>query len=387
MGINVLGLFDGISCGQVALERAKIKINNYYASEIDKYAIQITQKNYPNTIQLGDINNWKNWNIDWANIDLLIGGSPCQGFSFAGKQLNFDDERSKLFFVYVDILNHIKKLNPNVKFLLENVKMKDEYRNIISELLGVKPIKINSSLLSAQNRIRLYWCNWGQPSQNLFGSCYLPIPQPRDKKIFLKDIVRNIEEIDPKYFLRKEQLLKLDFTGLSKKTSSKVQVIANGEKYRKSYRVFDINGKSETLDTSQGGGRGLYALIKIDKTGKIKENQNKACCLTAGANSGGNHSDMDILLVQINRGFNQGRVIVKKSSTLTTGQWAYNNIAFIKIDDDLYVAIRLPPIECERLQTLPDDYTKGVSDTQRYKSLGNGWTVDVIAHILGGMGE
>lgn len=124
-----------ISCGQVALERAGIEVGAYYASEIDKYAIQITQKNYPNTVQLGDVNNWKNWNIDWASIDLLIGGSPCQGFSFAGKQLNFDDPRSKLFFVYADILNHIKKHNPNIKFLLENVKMKKEYQDVITETL------------------------------------------------------------------------------------------------------------------------------------------------------------------------------------------------------------------------------------------------------------
>lgn len=164
--MNVLSLFDGMSCGQIALERAGINVSRYYAAELDKYAITVTQANYPDTIQLGDVTAWREWDIDWASIDLLIGGSPCQGFSFAGKQLAFDDPRSKLFFVYVDILNHIRSLNPGVKFLLENVKMKKEYLDVISEQLGVEPVFINSALVSAQNRQRFYWANWefGQPS-------------------------------------------------------------------------------------------------------------------------------------------------------------------------------------------------------------------------------
>jgi DNA (cytosine-5)-methyltransferase 3A len=160
VNINVLSLFDGISCGQIALERVGIKVDNYYASEIDKNAIRVTQYHYPKTIQLGDVTKWKDWNIDWKSIDLLIGGSPCQGFSFAGKQLNFNDPRSKLFFTYVDILNHLKKENPNIKFLLENVNMKEEFINTISEYMKVEPIKLNSALVSAQNRVRLYWKNF-----------------------------------------------------------------------------------------------------------------------------------------------------------------------------------------------------------------------------------
>ena len=175
--MKVLSLFDGISCGMVALERAEIKVDTYYASEIDKYAIQISEKNYPNIVRLGDVTKWQDWDIDWASIDLLIGGSPCQGFSFAGKQLNFNDPRSKLFFEFVDILNHIKKYNPEVKFLLENVKMKKEYQEVISGYLGVEPIEINSALVSAQNRVRLYWTN-------------IPgIKEPTDKGLLLKDII------------------------------------------------------------------------------------------------------------------------------------------------------------------------------------------------------
>ena len=178
-GINVLSLFDGMSCGQIALERAGIAVDNYYASEIDKYAIQITQKNYPGTVQLGNVTSWRDWNL--PDNDLIIGGSPCQGFSFAGKQLNFEDPRSKLFFEFVDVL---KKVNPKY-FLLENVKMKREYQDIISEYLGVEPVEINSSLVSAQNRVRLYWTN-------------IPnVTQPEDKGINLTDILEDVTFENP----------------------------------------------------------------------------------------------------------------------------------------------------------------------------------------------
>ena len=180
--MNVLSLFDGISAGQVALERAGIKVDKYYASEIDKYAIQVTQKNYPDTVQIGDVTkvSYENGILEYENvmqdvgkIDLLIGGSPCQGFSFAGKQLNFEDDRSKLFFEYVRLLEETK---PKY-FLLENVKMKKEYQDVITKYLGVEPIEINSALVSAQTRKRLYWTN-------------IPnIEQPKDKKIMLKDVI------------------------------------------------------------------------------------------------------------------------------------------------------------------------------------------------------
>ena len=175
---NVLNLFDGISCGRVALDRIGISYENYYASEIDKYAIQIAQSNFPDTIQLGDVKNWREWNL--PQIDLLMGGSPCQGFSITGKQLNFEDPRSKLFFEFVDILNYYK---PKY-FLLENVRMKQEYQDIISDYLGVQPIKINSSLVSAQNRNRLYWTN-------------IPnISQPLDKDIILKDVLEDDNSLE-----------------------------------------------------------------------------------------------------------------------------------------------------------------------------------------------
>lgn len=175
--MNVLSLFDGISCTQVALERANIKVNNYFASEIDKNAIKVTQYHYPNTIQLGDVQQIKV--VDLPKIDLLIGGSPCQGFSICGKHLNFEDPRSKLFFEFVRLL---KECKPEY-FLLENVKMKKEWRDIISEHLGVEPILINSALVSAQNRLRLYWTN------------IVNIGQPENKNLLIKDII----DIESKY--------------------------------------------------------------------------------------------------------------------------------------------------------------------------------------------
>ena len=177
-GINVLSLFDGISCGQVALQRAGIKVNNYFASEIDKHAIKVTQSNHPNTKQIGDVTKVKG--AELPKIDLLIGGSPCQGFSFSGKQLNFEDPRSKLFFEFVRLLN---ELNPKY-WLLENVVMKQEYQDVISQHLGVEPVKLNSSLTSAQNRVRLYWANFD-------------ITEPNDKGIGLEDILEDTQMIGP----------------------------------------------------------------------------------------------------------------------------------------------------------------------------------------------
>jgi len=187
--LNILSLFDGMSCGQIALGRSGITYQNYYASEIDKHAIKVTQHNYPNTIQIGDVSkvSYKNGilttdhgSYDVGKIDLLIGGSPCTGFSSAGKGLNFEDPRSKLFFEYVRIKNEI---NPKY-FLLENVRMKQEYQDIITKYMGVNPVMINSSLVSAQNRVRNYWVNF-------------EITQPKDKGMKLSDILDDGVYINP----------------------------------------------------------------------------------------------------------------------------------------------------------------------------------------------
>ena len=282
MGVNVLSLFDGISAGRVALEKAGIIVDNYYASEVDKFAIQVSKNNYPDIKQMGDVTKWRDWDIDWSSIDLVIGGSPCQGFSFAGKQLNFEDPRSKLFFDFVDICHRVADDNPKMKFLLENVRMKKEYQDVISGYMGIEPIMINSSLLSAQNRVRFYWTN----IQN--------IEQPEDKGIILKDIILDQDEVDEKYYLTAEAV---DY----------MSRLRNG-KPRWEYHKNPIDGK--------------------------------AACLTANMYKGVPYG----VVKELNR--------------------------------------KLTPIECERLQTFPDNYTYGVSNSQRYKALGNSWTVDVIAHIF-----
>ena len=210
---NVLSLFDGISCGQIALNRAGVAYETYYASEIDKNAIKVTQSNYPNTVQLGEVSQIKALNL--PQIDLLIGGSPCQGFSFIGKGLNFNDPRSCLFFEFLRLLEECK---PKY-WLLENVVMKKEHEQIISSYLKVKPSKINSALVSAQNRIRLYWTN-------------LPIPEIKDRLILLDDI---IEESVFNYKTPKNW---------------KLRVPPHCPKYVDPYNKNEIKWKSTTLRTN-----------------------------------------------------------------------------------------------------------------------------------------
>lgn len=203
--MKVLSLFDGMSCGQIALKQLGVIPDVYYASEIDKYAISQTQLNFPDTVQLGDVTKWREWNIDWKSLDLILAGSPCQGFSFAGKQLAFDDPRSKLFFVFIDILNHVRSFNPNVLFLLENVNMKKSHMRVISECCGVFPVNINSNLMSAQNRDRWYWTNIRTKQIGLFGELHSDIPQPEDKGILLRDILEEVA--DEKYYIKSKTML------------------------------------------------------------------------------------------------------------------------------------------------------------------------------------
>lgn len=313
--MNILSLFDGMSCGQIALNRAGINYNNYFASEIDKYAIKVAQANYPNTVQLGDVTKIKVEEL--PRIDLLIGGSPCQGFSLAGKQLNFNDERSKLFFEYLRILNDIRKTNPDVKFLLENVKMKKEWVEVINDLLGVKGVFINSKLVAAQNRPRWYWTN------------ICEIEQPEDKGIFLVDILEN--NVDEKYFIKGGRLAWLKNFGEVK-----------------------------------------------ERDGYIAFNPNKAKCLTVRAEPSWNCT----YILQWPRGYNSGglKAIDGKTPSLTTSCWPSNSLLLSEEN-----VRKLTPIECERLQTIPDNYTNHVGDSQRYKMLGNGWTVEIITHIFRGL--
>ena len=353
--INVLSLFDGMSCGQIALNRVNIPYTNYYAAEIDKYGMQITKKNYPNTVHLGDVTQIRGNNL--PKIDLLIGGSPCQGFSFAGKQLNFEDPRSKLFFEYVRILNEVRKNNPNVKFLLENVKMKKEFSDIISEHLGVEPIKINSSLVSAQNRLRFYWTN------------IKGVEQPENKKIYLKDILEPI--VDAKYYISQIAVEKLNRHG--NKVIKELDIPDLQSSLQD--RIYLDEGKFVEITPSF-----MPYVITIDNH---HSDSGIKCVGALGKNKKWINNDK-----KLQRNFSQGERIYStdgKSPCLSANMGGSTGVGNALITDDIkdkHKIRKLIPIECERLQTVPDNYTEGVSNTQRYKMIGNGWTVDVISHIF-----
>ena len=190
MAINVLSLFNGMNTGRQALENVGIPVNKYYSSEIKPYAIELTQHHFPDTIQLGDVTKWKEWDIDWKSIDLVLSGSPCQDLSAAGKRAGINGSRSSLFFTFVEILEHIKSLNSNVLFLQENVgSARKEDVGIMSRSLGVYPVRINSSLVTAQLRDRYYWSNIRTKQDGMFGDVITDIPQPKDKGIMFKDVI------------------------------------------------------------------------------------------------------------------------------------------------------------------------------------------------------
>ena len=381
--INVLSCFDGCSGGQLALQKAGIDVGTYYASEIDKYAMQVTQANFPNTIQVGDITKVSLHRFQ-NHIDLMMGGSPCQGFSFAGHQLNFDDPRSKLFFDFIRIRD---ELLPKY-VLLENVRMAKESQDIISKYMGCEPTKINSADVSPQSRNRLYWFvtyDWDLGK-------YVPmhIPQPSKKNVVIRDILEDLPfgEI-PNYLAnswggvpRGDKVKSIDdakancltasmykgqiptFIKKPNPSASKDGLIRVGTANLKGHdsikRVYSADGKSPTLTTMQGGHRepkismGRVVNRRLDENGVRKDNQ------------------MDLPFTT--------KVEVREddvSNCLTTVE--KDNVV---VNRDEYLWRKLTPLECERLQTMPDNYTNHVSKTQRYKMIGNGWTIDVIAHIL-----
>lgn len=487
--MKVLSLFDGMSCGQIALNRLGIEVDTYYASEIDKYAMEITQKNFPETIQIGDVCAVRG--EDYQDVDLILAGSPCQGFSFAGKQLAFDDPRSALFFEFIRLLKEIK---PKY-FLLENVKMKKEYLQIISEQVsacypeipfGIEPIFINSSLVSAQSRQRYYWTN-------------IPnITQPKERGIVLRDILEGNPE-DPtlmsdKFVARnghrrcmidesKEKASNLsameyvkngrqgnylacDKDGVPKKvfdenldkmttkdgkafcltvsypfaeaknsierkqrtmipTSDKPKHIGtatdvNGHDILK--RVYSPDGKSPTINTMGGGNRepkvvaGAWRGRSLDESGKnvkwketkpkqmleTRKDEKSNAVSTFTKDNVVVHSYREVRTEEAKQARRENRQKTGqdhtpfrskelqpredgKVGTVTPGLNNDHRISLTRDDTQEVYWRKLTPLECERLQTVPDNYTEGASNTQRYKMLGNGWTVDVICHILKNM--
>lgn len=328
MKYNTLSLYNGLSCGKIALDKAEIEIENYFASEIDPYANKVTLKNYPETIMLGDVKDLHYLNtglctqrisgswIDIPNslIDLLIGGSPCQDLRPGRDGLK--GEKSKLFYEYLRILNQIKRHNKNVKFLFENVcRISNDDKKIITDLLGVKPMKINSALVSAQNRERYYWTNIQVDSQ------------PEDRHIYIEHIIES--NVPEKYYLSE---------ALSK-------YINREDRIKK--KLTAINGQKALT---------LMAYYDNSKNGTF-------------------------LCVDCN-----GRIDFRKTNTLTQryakGVENFGGNPFL-YDGERYR--KFTPIECERLQCVPDNYTDCVSNTQRYRMLGNGWNVDTIVHLFKGL--
>jgi DNA-cytosine methyltransferase len=486
--MNVLSLFDGMSCGQQALERAGIPIENYYASEIDKYAITVTMANYPNTIQLGSVIGVDGYKL--PKIDLLIGGSPCQSFSFAGKRKGMSTKceteiltlehylelkaegyefegQSYLFWEYMRLLNEVK---PKY-FLLENVEMGEKWEKVLSKAIGVNGIHINSALVSAQNRKRIYWTNIGMIPGGLFGDLESIIQQPKDKGILLKDILESA--VDEKYFLsekmingflahNKRHIEEKNQSGFNWKptegnkkgntlranpalcpTDNSVIVqdahnISNqgkmiNEKLQKSHSLM-------ARDYKGFGNQGMTGIVVHNTmprsgdptkggTGHLSRSDGKTYCLDTGntnaveivgltevrteeakqirKETGTNPKRAKELvertdgkigalltsqtpdnllkitnaveMIQLPHGTNKGGIVAKngKTPSMTISSWQCNNMPIINSR-----IRRLTPTECERLQTVADNYTNHVSDSQRYKMLGNGWTISVVSHIF-----
>lgn len=433
-GITVLSLFDGMSCGQIALREAGIKVDKYFASEIDKHAIAQTQHNFPDTIQLGSVTDVHA--ADLPHIDLLIGGSPCQGVSFAGKQLNFNDPRSVLFFEYVRILREIQEYNPRVLFLLENVRMRRDCELVITEHLGLEPVVINSALVSAQNRVRLYWTNirTREEANLLYTKVFTDIPQPKDRGILLGDILE--DAIEPRHILSEKRIAKL-FEHSERQKENSTGFGSHPRRESEKSNTLRVGGSSHDdivmLEGSRAARcvaiRGRYneetkrneqtaEFRPDDKTNCLTSGEKdnlifiEAACLTpkrteygkairrqyeAGEVQESRHNmteleprtdgktntlttvQKDNLILQFPRGYNNGRLFAEKSPTLTSNSWEQNNIYF---SPQAPIYRRLTVKECSRLQTIPDWYEWKCSNSQAYKMLGNGWTVEVIKHIF-----
>lgn len=366
----VLSLFDGISCGRFSLDRLREPVV-YYASEINEPAQFVSNKNYPDIIRLGDVTNWRQWPLDWSSIDLLIAGSPCQGFSNAGKaggtkavingETHIIDSRNRymwakgvgaeflseshLFWEFVLILDHIKARNPRVRFMLENVKMSQNNMDMITAAVGVEPVFINSALVSAQNRQRHYWCNW-------------KVPQPADLGIMLADILET--NVPVEYDHSDEAIAYMNRTGSTGRV-----------KWSYNYHSDTAKPKSKCVINLFNKGAPHNVLIvrpaamvgrKIRQDGKRDD-----------------YSDLPIVqMLEVGEGH--------KARCLSTVQ---KDTLYSDMEPGRYVAAdeqtryrKFTPIECERLQGLPDNYTVGVSNTQRYMMIGNGWQCDTIVHIF-----
>ena len=371
--MKILSLFNGISALHLACDRAGIDVDVCYYAEIDKYANKITEKHYPNDIALGDVTKWREWDIDWADIGLVGAGFPCQAWSVAGKQLGDKDERGMLFWTTLEIIAHVLKHNPKAKFLMENVKMKKDFEQYIThhteQALGhVEKTLINSALVSAQNRNRYYWTNF-------------EVTQPEDKGILLKDVLEH--NVDNSFDLSEKANHRAN-------NNPRSRAFKEGQYKAGTLMANQYKQSTDALYAISGGAiRGRYIV-----DGKRQDHKMKTAGLTEQRLEVRNDGKTNTLTT-----VQKDNVVVfkDKSQTILATMYKENAKSMVNrnkmglcVSDENSSEYekegihyrKLTPLECERLQTFPDGWTDSVSNTQRYKALGNAWTVDVIAHIL-----
>ena len=366
----VLSLFNGMNTLRQAMENVGIPVKKYYSSEIKPYAIKLTQHHFPDTIQLGDITKWREWDIDWSEITFIGSGSPCQDLSIAGKRAGLSGDKSSLFYTFIDIFEYVKGLNPNVKFLQENVGSANIIDvGIMSRELRVYPVRINSNLVVAQNRDRYYWSNIRTKQYGMFGDLVTDIPQPKDRNVYLKDIIEsgNVDKEKATSILESQSRCVVNQKSLKQRADKDfitvvkevIQLNSSTESGKtqpyQQNRVYDINGLFPAICTTNNG------LIQVKEA------------TTKGFVEVGKGDCVDLAYPESKT--RRGRLMTDKSNCLMeAGNEFYTNNG--------YYLRKLTQTELERLQGFPDGYTSILSYGQAASVLGDGWTLPIIEHIL-----
>lgn len=383
--MNVLSLFNGMNTGRQALENVGIKVDKYYSSEIKPYAIELTQYHFPDTIQVGDVTKWREWDIDWKTIDLVLSGSPCQDLSAAGKRAGINGKKSSLFFVFIEILEHIKSLNPKVLFLQENVGSASKFDvGIMSRALGVYPVRINSSLVTAQLRDRYYWSNI-KTKETMF-DIVTDIPQPKDRGIMFKDIITSgeVERSKALALLESESRAVKSQESIKKRAAKEfINMIYENKTYQinpskesngiQPYiqnRVYDVNGKAPCLTKEKAH----FLKYKIPDLLFVENEELRVKTNTAKGFDVVTENDCIDLSFPTST-TRRGRVVKGKSPCLMESS---NNLYSYK--DGIVRTVN--KVEMCRLQGFPDDYCDILTTAKAGSLLGDGWTLPIIEHIF-----